>query len=110
MAIGCGSDDGARPSLHRPAVAAWCPSVVQGVEGEKPRRGSWDAREIVGLDLDEARGVAARHGCEVRPVGGEDVDPRAVVTMDLRFDRINVDVTDGVVVGLNGDASGDVVG
>lgn len=75
-----------------------------------PAHGAWDARSVIGLDLDDARRLADRHGCVVRPVGGKDPDPNGMVTSDLRFDRVNVDVTDGVVTALDGKESGDVVG
>jgi hypothetical protein len=113
LAIAWRSDDRARPTLHRPAAAAWCPSVVIPARARKlsdAHHGAWDARAIIGLDLDDARRMAGRHGCQLRPVGGEDVDADAVLTADLRFNRINVDVTDGVVTALDGGASGDVVG
>jgi hypothetical protein len=113
LASACGDNGGSRPALHRPAAAAWCPSVVYAAQGEQlshPWRGTWDARAIIGLDLDDAGHAAERHGCDLRPVGGKDVDPHDVLTMDLRFNRINVDVTDGVVTALDGAATGDMVG
>jgi hypothetical protein len=76
----------------------------------KARHGGWDARAVIGLDVDEASRMAERHGCQLRLVEGKDADPHDVLTMDLRFNRINVDVTDGVVTTLDGDRGGDVVG
>jgi hypothetical protein len=109
---GCGSDEHARPRLRRPAAAAWCPAAIVSVNTEKlgqAPHGNWDARAVIGLDFDDAIRLARRHGCVLRMVGGEDADPNAALTMDLRFDRVNVDVTDGVVVALN-DATGGIVG
>jgi hypothetical protein len=113
LAIAWGSHDRARPTLHRPAAAAWCPSIVIPAHARKlsdTRHGAWDARAIIGLDLDDARRLAGRHGCELRPVGGEDVDPHVVLTLDLRSNRINVDVTDGVVTALDGGTRGGAIG
>jgi hypothetical protein len=59
-----------------------------------------DARRVVGLDLDVAARLAGRGGCSVRAVGG-DVDGHTMITMDLRNDRIDVDVEDGTVVALD---------
>jgi hypothetical protein len=112
LANACGSDDHPRPALHRPAAAAWCPSAIFDVHVHKlsdARRGSWDARAVMGLTLDDAIRLAQRHRCQLRPVGGKDVDAHTVLIMDLRFNRINVDVTDGIVTGLE-DTSGDMVG
>jgi hypothetical protein len=113
-ATACGGDDRPRPALLRPPAPVWCPSVILSRLGrnldDAARHGTWDARAIIGLDLDDARRLAERHDCQIRPVGGKDVGPDIVLTMDLRFDRINVDVTDGVVTALDGGASGDMVG
>jgi hypothetical protein len=109
----CGSDDRPKPSLRRPAAAVWCPSTILTLYARKPgdaRHGTWDARAIIGLNLDDARRLAARHGCQIRVVGGEDADPDTLITMDLRFDRVNVEVTGGVVTALDGGASSEMVG
>lgn len=113
LTSGCAGSDHARPVLRRAAAAAWCPSIVLGVHTRKfsdARHGAWDARAIIGLDLDEASRMAARHGCQLRLVGGKDADPHDLLTKDFRFNRINVDATDGVVTTLDGDRGGDVVG
>jgi hypothetical protein len=99
--------------LHRPAVAAWCPSAIITPLTRRfsdAGHGRWDARAVIGLRLDDARRLAARHGCRLRVVGGKDLDPQEMINMDLRFDRVNVDVTDGIVTTLDGAASGDMVG
>jgi hypothetical protein len=110
-ASACGNDDHPRPVLHRPAAAAWCPSAIVEIQGHKlsARPGNWDARAVIGLTLDAASRLAKRHGCQLRPVGGNDVDANTPITMDLIFNRINVDVDDGIVTALDA-TNGDMVG
>ena len=53
--------------------------------------GTWDAKpDIVGKTYAEAIPIAAEHGCQLRIVriDGED----QVITMDLRYNRLNVEV------------------
>jgi hypothetical protein len=102
LASACGGG-GSRPQLHRPVAAVWCRPVIAATEGDtlSARRGKWDARAIIGVSLDNASRLAERHQCQVRPVGGKDVPADAVITMDLIPNRINVDVTDGVVTALD---------
>jgi hypothetical protein len=111
LASACGNDDHPRPVLHRPAAAAWCPSATVHIQSHKLSawRGTWDARAIIGLTLDDASRLAKRHGCQLRPVGGKDVDAQTAITMDLIFNRINVDVDDGIVTALD-TTNGDMVG
>jgi hypothetical protein len=95
-----------RPALHRSARPAWCPwlnlpSPIGG--GRPPRIDRFDAREIVGLELADAKRLAARDDCTVRVVNGG-----AMLTMDLGTSRINVDVEDGIVTGLDPRAGGPI--
>jgi hypothetical protein len=57
--------------------------------------GSFDARELEGQALAEAKATANARGCSVRVArrDGEDL----MVTQDLSTSRINVEVTDGRV-------------
>jgi hypothetical protein len=105
---GCGGAD--RPTLHRAAHAAWCPSAVVRLEDGSSRsygHGHFDARALVGLDVAAANSLASRHGCMMRVVGGDGAPD--VITMDLISDRINVDVHEGLVTALD-TANGDVIG
>jgi hypothetical protein len=97
----CGAKD--RPVLQRSARPVWCPSTVTAFSDSKLRsrgHGAFDARRVVGLDLDAATRLARRNGCEVRAVGG-DVDGTTIITLDLRLFRIDVDVEAGTVVALD---------
>lgn len=101
FASACGNS---RPALHRPAAAVWCRPVDLVFDGDKlsaRRDGRWDARAVIGLTLDDARRLAQRHGCQLRPVGGKDVAVDARITDDFIPNSVNVDVTDGVVTGLD---------
>jgi len=53
--------------------------------------GKWDARtDIVGRTYAEAVPIVAEHGCEIRIVRID--GQNQVITMDLRYDRMNVEV------------------
>lgn len=98
LALGCGGDD--PPALHRAARPVWCPAADFGRPASR-----FDARRLVGLELGAASQLAVRNRCTLRVVGG---DTNPVVTMDLRPDRVNVDVVDGIVTGLDGRGGGPI--
>jgi hypothetical protein len=98
-AAGVGGDH--RPALHRSARPVWCPPVNLPIpipiDGRRlPDLARFDARKIVGLKLADAEHLAAVDDCSIRVVNGDDL-----LTMDLVFRRINVDVQDGIVTGLD---------
>jgi hypothetical protein len=63
-------------------------------------RAGFDASHLVGLTLAAARERAARYGCTVRPVK---VDGESqIVTMDLRLNRVNVELEGGIVTSVRG--------
>ena len=84
LLMACGEDE--EPAVQRPAEPIWCP---------KDREGGFDAREVLGRSADEAERLAEDNGCHLRVV--ERDGQSQPVTKDLRFDRINVAVRDGVV-------------
>jgi hypothetical protein len=87
FATACGSDDDAEsPPAGTSTLADGCISAEQG----EPADG------YVGLDETGAQELAASEGLTVRVVG---VDGECLpMTMDLRDDRVNLDIVDGVVV------------
>jgi hypothetical protein len=68
-----------------------CPSGTPS----DPATEHYDARELVGLRVGEARRIAESHRCLLRVVR-RDGEP-LVVTQDFRTDRINVSVRDHIV-------------
>jgi hypothetical protein len=108
-ALGCGG--AGPPRLHRLARPAWCPSAIFTRDHRNPHRlrshghGHFDARRLVGLKLAAASQLAARNACTVRVVGG---DTHPAVTLDLRPDRVNVEVTDGIVTALETQLGGPI--
>jgi hypothetical protein len=61
---------------------------------------TFDTREMIGLDLDAAKDLAAEHGCEVR-VSERDGEG-LLVTSDSRFDRVDVAVEGEEVIDVYG--------
>ncbi len=95
---GCGGDDGSdTAAVERPAEPVLCPSQDQGATGES---GAFDAREILGMTQADAEQQAEQRGCTVRVT--VDDGQELAQTMDLRTDRINVELRDGTVVALRG--------
>lgn len=92
---GCGGEDESAADVTRPADPVYCPSAVDDMAA-----GTFDARDVLGQSLGDAERTAKDHDCMVRVVAedGEDLPQ----TMDLRIERINVEVRDGVVVALRG--------
>jgi hypothetical protein len=88
----CGSDDDASDTTEASA------STVAGDEAGGSCLGAGDAIEgYVGLTEEEAAAKAEEDGLQLRVVGIDGACQPA--TMDLRDDRVNVDLVDGVVVG-----------
>lgn len=95
---GCGGGkDAPVADVTRPADPVHCPTADVGAARTAD---AFDARDLLGRSLADAEGVAKDHDCTVRVVveNGEELPQ----TMDLRTERINVEVRDGVVVGLRG--------
>jgi hypothetical protein len=89
---------GSRDDEHVPhvPVAMRCPAQTP----EVPKRSvTFDAREIVGLRVQEARAVARRHGCYIR-IWELDGKPH-IRFLDGRPPRINVIVELDVVKGIS---------
>ena len=94
---GCGGDDDQPASdVNRPATPVYCPSEDGGAAGAPGTAAPFDARDILGQSPADAESTAKDHDCTVRIVV-EDGEERPQ-TMDLRTDRINVEVRDGVVL------------
>lgn len=87
----CGSqEDSSHADLLCPAQKA--PAVL----------GRFDARELVGKSLAEARRVALEHTCDIRIVGGDrDYRKPRLITADLVLNRINVIVEGGRITGVS---------
>ncbi|MGA9278649.1 hypothetical protein [Ilumatobacter sp.] len=82
--VACGSDDDTA-AVSTPAAEP-CIAATQG----EP------APEYVGLDEADAQAAADSDGLDLRVVG-EDGECFAI-TMDVREDRVNIELVDGVVV------------
>lgn len=97
---GCGGDDKPAADVTRPADPVYCPSEDGGAARAAGAPDAFDARDVLGRSLADAESAAKDHDCVVRVVieDGEE-NPQ---TMDLRTDRVNVEVRDGVVVALRG--------
>ncbi len=87
LLMACGEDEEA--SVPRPAEPIWCP---------KDKAGGFDARDVLGLRFEEAERLAKDNACTVRMVQRD--GQGLPVTKDLRFNRINVAVDDGVVTAV----------
>ena len=92
-ASGCGGEEPAaeRP-VQRPADPVRCPENV-------PAQDAWDARELLGMTTDAARERTEAEGCRFRVV--ERDGEQLAITMDLRPDRVNAVLRDGVVVAVS---------
>jgi hypothetical protein len=105
LAAGCG---GSSPRVHvvRPANAIWCPAEVKMGGRVQRARGTFDARRVLGLSLDDAEGLGAAHDCRVRAtkIDGK----RQAVTLDFETNRVNVIVEHGRVARFDMDAGGPV--
>ncbi|HEX6022355.1 MAG TPA: hypothetical protein VFZ00_10195 [Solirubrobacter sp.] len=86
---GCGSQAAAPvpPQYAHPPAPVRCPHP------DPAPPNAFDARELIGLKLRAAGEVARRRGCELRVREGD-------LTGDVQFNRIDVYVRDGTVVGV----------
>lgn len=87
----CGSqEDAVKADLLCPAQKA--PALL----------GRFDARELVGKTLAEARRAALNHTCDIRVVGTDrDYRRPRLITANLVLNRINVIVEDGRITSIS---------
>ena len=110
VAAGCGGDGGGdEPRAGKDLTAISCPMVpageVDGVARYEPARDAFDTAELVGMRLDDARGEATGHGCEVVVVSEDgrglpvpvEIDPSRVYVF---VERDTVTAIEGVGGGL----------
>lgn len=95
-AVGCGAQT-RPPKLSVERHAIWCPSNgIFPASGRTVREaGSFDVRTLLGERESRARRIIAAHGCRMRVLdpGGH----RAVITADARPDRVDLEITRGIV-------------
>lgn len=102
-----GEDD--RPTQGTDLTALRCPLVpttptADGQQQYEPAPDAFDTAELIGLELDDARALAAEHGCGV-VVSVE--DGRGVpVPIDVDPKRIYVYTEDGAVTEIEGVGGG----
>jgi hypothetical protein len=85
VAVSCGDDDdAASDTTAAPAAEPACIGQGEAVDG------------YVGLTEAEAEEKATADGLQLRVVGTD--GECAAITMDLREDRVNVELADGVVI------------
>jgi hypothetical protein len=93
LVAACGDDDQSTaatttaPAASLPGAGGQ-PCIAEGQENPTP--------EYVGLSLEDAEALAEENGLTLRVVG-EDGECFPI-TMDLRDDRVNVELADGTVV------------
>jgi hypothetical protein len=87
--------------VQRPSRPVRCPASAGFKGGEDSGGGGgFDARDLLGLAVAEAKALARRNDCAVRVVNRDGQD--LVRTMDYSNSRINVTETEGRVVALDG--------
>lgn len=91
---GCGDDDASDADATGAGSASGAGEAAATPECIGPDEDLLD--EYVGLSEDEAAELAEEQGLQLREVGRD--GECAVVTMDLRDDRVNVEYVDDVVV------------
>ena len=89
---GCGESEDSDEPTGESVAALMCPDA--SMDPESP----FDARTLIGMTVEEATDTAEPHGCSVR-VTERDGEPLPA-TMDLRQDRIDVTVVDGLVTAV----------
>jgi hypothetical protein len=100
---------GDAPTLHRLAAPVWCgPPTPLHEELRLGRRehGNFDARALIGLNLDAANDLAVRNGCSVRVVRQDGI--ANTITLELLIGRINVDVQQDIVTALDASFGGPI--
>ena len=108
----CGSEDppdepAPPPTVQQRKKPVWCPKQrfeqVRREDGRYDVRrlphGTFDARGVLGLALDDAKSLAEQNDCRVRVV--ERDGEKLSRTDDLRPNRINVRVERGYVTALS---------
>ena len=103
-----GGDD-ARPTEGSDLTALKCPLVptdrsADGQQQYEPAPDAFDTGELIGLPLDDARALAAEHGCEI-VVSVED-GKGMPVPIEVNPKRIYVYTEDGAVTEIEGVGGG----
>ena len=98
VAGGCGGDDGVDDGVDGTVTTVVDESPVDTVEWVDDAPDVADAEILIGLRLDDAEALAGDEGWEVRVavLDGEEL----FLTMDYVANRVNVEVTDGIVTGI----------
>lgn len=98
VAGGCGGDDGVDDGVDDTITTVVDESPVDTVEWVDDAPDVADAEILIGLRLDDAEALAGDEGWEVRVavLDGEEL----FLTMDYVANRVNVEVTDGIVTGI----------
>ncbi len=86
----CGGDDDKTDDPRSSAKPQFCPKGSD----------AYDASQLIGLDLEAAREEAKQHRCSLRVVEEDGEVP--ALHSDLRSNRINIEVSDGEVVRIDG--------
>jgi hypothetical protein len=106
----CGDEERAEPapppSVQQRKKPVWCPKErfeqVRRDDGRYDVRrvphGTFDARDVIGRPLEDAKSLAERNDCRLRVVQRD--GEKLVRTEDLRPNRINVTVESGYVTAL----------
>ena len=89
---GCGESDDPDEPTGESVAALMCPDTSTNPENP------FDAKTLIGMTVEEATDTAKPHGCTVR-VTERDGEPLPA-TMDLRQDRVDVTVVDGLITAV----------
>ena len=109
LALASLGDEDERPTRGADLTALKCPLVptarsADGQQEYEPAPDAFDTAELIGLRLDDARSLAAEHGCDI-VVSVE--DGRGVpVPIDVDPKRIYVYTQDGAVTEIEGVGGG----
>jgi hypothetical protein len=96
----CGGQSVAVVTVNRPTQPVWCPTIfhAQTIGLSHPNKrvaGSFDTRVLLGRTEADAAAEARRHGCSWRVV-----NQGGLLTADGRPNRIDVDVSHGIVTAV----------